>query len=42
MNVPPEEVDPAAVFAIATSLRKACEKRENDDPSLNLGEAYNG
>lgn len=42
MNVPPEEVDPAAVFAIATSLRKACEEAETTDPSLDLGAAYNG
>lgn len=42
MNVPPEEVDPAAVFAIATSLRKACEETEAADPSLDLGAAYNG
>ncbi len=42
MNVPPEEVDPAAVFAIANSLRKACEKRMKYDPALNLGEPYNG
>ena len=42
MNIPPEEADPAAVFAIATSLRKACEQGENVEPSLNLGAAYNG
>jgi hypothetical protein len=42
MNVTPEEVDPAAVFAIATSLRKACEVAETSDPSLDLGAAYNG
>lgn len=42
MNVPPEEVDPAAVFAIASSLRKACEERLKHDPALNLAEAYNG
>ncbi len=42
MNVPPEEVDPAAVFAIATSLRKACEQEATEYPSLDLGAAYNG
>jgi hypothetical protein len=42
MNVPPEEVDPAAVFAIATSLRKACEEAEAADLSLDLGAVYNG
>ena len=42
MNVPPEEVDPAAVFAIATSLQRACEERLKHDPRLNLAEAYNG
>jgi hypothetical protein len=42
MNVPPEEVDPAAVFAIATSLRKACEEAEAANPSLDLGATYNG
>ena len=42
MNVPSEEVDPAAVFAIATSLRKACEEAEAADPSLDLVAAYNG
>lgn len=42
MNVPPEEVDPAAVFAIATSLQRACEERLKYDPALNLGEDYNG
>lgn len=42
MNVPPEEVDPAAVFAITTSLRKACGKAETADLSVNLGAAYNG
>jgi hypothetical protein len=42
MNVPPEEADPAAVFAIATSLRKACEEAEAANPSLDLGAAYNG
>lgn len=42
MNVPAQEIDPAAVFAIATSLRKACEEAEASDPSLNLGAGYNG
>lgn len=42
MNVPPEEVDPAAVFAIATSLRRASERAATGDPSLDLGAAYNG
>lgn len=42
MNVPPEEVDPAAVFAIDTSLRRACEERLKYDPALNLGETCNG
>lgn len=42
MNVPADEVDPAAVFAIATSLRKACEEAEAADPSLNLGSGYKG
>lgn len=42
MNVPPEEADPAAVFAMASSLRKACEAREKVDATLNFGEAYNG
>jgi hypothetical protein len=42
MNVPPEEVDPAAVFAIASSLRTACEEKVRHDPDLNLSEAYNG
>lgn len=42
MNVPAEEIDPAAVFAIATSLRTACEEAEAADPSLNLGSGYKG
>ena len=42
MNVPPEEVDPAAVFAIASSLRKACEERQGNDPELNLAKSYHG
>jgi hypothetical protein len=42
MNAETEEVDSAAVFAMATSLKKACEDKEKCDPSLNLGAAYNG
>lgn len=42
MNVPPEEVDPAAVFAIASSLQRACEVRVKNNPELNLAKVYNG
>ena len=40
MNV--ETSDPAAEFAMAVSLRAACEKKEEGDARLNLSEAYNG
>src|SRR5688572_21668190 len=36
------EVDPAAVFAAATSIWDVCHKRAGDDPALNLSDAYNG
>jgi len=42
MTALPEEADPAAVLAIATSLLKSCKQAESADPSLNLGAAYNG
>ncbi|MDP4645638.1 MAG: hypothetical protein NWR51_07300 [Akkermansiaceae bacterium] len=37
-----ETSDQAAVFAVAVSLRAACEKREAQDSRLNLSEAYSG
>jgi len=40
MDAESYEVDAAAVFGIAVSLRKACEEAE--DASLNLGEEYGG
>ncbi len=36
------EIDTAGVFAAATSIWSACEKRAKADPALNLSEAYNG
>jgi len=36
------EPDPAAVFAAATSLWRACHQREADDSTMNLGAAYRG
>jgi hypothetical protein len=36
------DVDPAAVFACASSLWEACNKRPGDDPELNLSDAYSG
>lgn len=35
------QIDPAAVFACASSLWEACQKRANDE-RLNLSECYNG
>lgn len=37
-----EVSDPAAVFACALSLWQACQERGAVEPSLNLGESYNG
>lgn len=37
-----ESPDPAAIFAIATSLWVECHARAATDPSLNLSEAYSG
>ncbi len=39
---PPEQADPAAVFACALSLREACLRHAATDPQLNLSESYNG
>jgi hypothetical protein len=39
---PPFPNDPAAIFASATSLWRACHLREADDPTLNLAAAYQG
>lgn len=36
-----EQIDPAAVFACASSLWEACQKCANDD-RINLSECYNG
>jgi hypothetical protein len=36
------DADPAAVFACASSLWEACNKRAGDDPELNLSDAYSG
>ena len=38
----PAELDPAAVLALATSLRNACEHAVASEPRLNLSETYNG
>ena len=37
-----EQLDPAAVFACALSLREACLKSADANPQLNLSESYNG
>lgn len=37
-----EQLDPAAVFACALSLREACLKSAEANPQLNLSESYNG
>ena len=37
-----EQLDPAAVFACALSLREACLKSTEANPQLNLSESYNG
>ena len=37
-----DQLDPAAVFACALSLREACLKSAAADPQLNLSESYNG
>jgi hypothetical protein len=36
------QLDPAAVFACALSLREACLKSAKANPQLNLSESYNG
>ena len=36
------QLDPAAVFACALSLREACLKNATANPQLNLSESYNG
>ena len=38
----PEQLDPAAVFACALSLREACLKSAEANPQLNLSASYNG
>lgn len=42
MKAQTEVADPAAIFAIATSLRKACELKERSNSILNLSESYKG
>ena len=37
-----EQLDPAAVFACALSLREACLKSAKANPQLNLSDSYNG
>ena len=37
-----DQLDPAAVFACALSLREACLKSAEANPQLNLSESYNG
>jgi len=37
-----EQLDPAAIFACALSLREACLKSAETNPQLNLSESYNG
>ncbi len=37
-----EDLDPAAVFACALSLREACLKSAEANPQLNLSDCYNG
>jgi hypothetical protein len=36
------DIDPAAVFACALSLWEVCTKRADEDPELNLSDAYSG
>jgi hypothetical protein len=42
MNGSIHDLDPAAIFAAATSLRSACDAAATADPSLNLSECYHG
>ena len=46
MSIEPElgtdQLDPAAVFACALSLREACLKSAKANPELNLSDCYNG
>jgi|GEM_PF-524294 len=42
MNGSIHDLDPAAIFAAATSLRNACDAAATTDRSLNLSEAYHG
>ena len=37
-----ESLDPAAIFAIATSLWQECHKHASIDPKINLSDAYAG
>ena len=37
-----ESADPAAIFAIATSLWQECHKHAKIDPNINLSDAYSG
>ena len=38
----PEQLDPAAIFACALSLREACLKGAESNKQLNLSDSYNG
>lgn len=42
MNGSIQDLDTAAIFAAATSLRNACDAAATTDPSLSLSEAYRG
>lgn len=42
MNGSIHDLDPAAIFAAATSLRSACDAVAAANPSLNLSECYHG
>ena len=41
-DLPSPQFDPAAVFACAFALRRACLDLEESDPSFNVSELYNG